>query len=128
MTARDRRPGLGRQAVSASWSLRALLTVALANLALRSQPVFGFVAWFKSAPLREQVGEAADFLLHIDGNEIGARFASSRFPAFCGLSGFRLLGFRYGCGRGAFSDSPTLVGLRVRVPRDTAWTTARCLG
>ena len=70
------------------WALRALLTVALANLALRGQPVFGFMAGFKSAALREQVGEAADLFFHVNGNQVGPRLGPHDFRLFRGLSCF----------------------------------------
>src|ERR1017187_9724890 len=70
-------------------ALRALLMVALSNLALRSHPVFRFVAWFKSATLRHEVGDAADFVFQVNGNKIGAGFRLNdlRFPR--GLLWFR---------------------------------------
>src|ERR1700728_1785982 len=81
------------------WALSALLAVALANLALRSQPVFGFVTRFKSAALGEQISETTDFVLHIDGNEIGAGFGFDDFRLSCGLLDLRLSGFGSGAGR-----------------------------
>jgi hypothetical protein len=60
----------------------------LANLALRRQPVFGLVAGFKSATLREQVGEAADLFLHVNGNQVGPRLGPHDFRLLRRLSCF----------------------------------------
>lgn len=46
--AAKRRPGPGRQPEQAS-ALCAVLVIALKNFAFRSDPIVGFVAWFKSA-------------------------------------------------------------------------------
>ena len=43
-------------------ALGAVLVITLADFAFGSQPVVSFVAWFESATLRHQVGEAADFI------------------------------------------------------------------
>src|SRR5580658_5693318 len=89
VSAGKRRPGLGRQG-RIKWPLLcALLVVALANFALRSEPVFGFVTGLESPPLGEQVGELADFVLQADGNEIGSGFGLYDFRLACGLAGCR---------------------------------------
>jgi hypothetical protein len=69
------------------------VVVALANFPLSGRPVFGFVAWFKSAALGKQVGEATDFILQIDGNNVRAGLGSNdlglpRGSLCFGLSGF----------------------------------------
>src|SRR5450631_92328 len=81
-------------------ALRALLMVAMSNLALRSHPVFGFVAWFKSATLRHEVGDAADFVFQVNGNKIGAGFRLNDLRLPRGL-----LWFRYCFRLFAFGDS-----------------------
>jgi len=73
VSAARRRPGFGRQAEQTSL-LRAVLVVALENFVFRSEPVFGFVAWFESTALRQEVGEPADLLLQIDGDDVGSNF------------------------------------------------------
>ena len=49
--AAKRRPGLGRQAEQAS-ALCAVLVISLENFSFCGEPIFGFVAWFKSAAFR----------------------------------------------------------------------------
>ena len=97
--------GLGSEA------LRAVLVVALANLALRSQPVLGLVAWFKSAALGEQIGEAADLVLQVDGNKIGARLGSDDFRFARCPSCFRFLGFSCGFAADASAGSRLTSGM-----------------
>lgn len=82
VSASSGRPGLGRQAVQVS-ALCAVLVVALADFVLSSDPIFGLVAWFESAALGQQVGEAADLVFKIDWNDVGSGFAfyDDRFPA-----------------------------------------------
>jgi len=68
--------------------------VALAHFMLCSQPVFGFVAGFKSAALGQQIGEAANFVFQVDGDEIGARLGADDLGLSRSLPGFRLSWFR----------------------------------
>src|SRR5258708_1332540 len=107
---RERTSGLNSYALF----LRALLVVALAHLALGVQPIFGLMARFKTAALGEQVCKAADFLVQVDGGEVGSAF---RIPDL-GVAGrgphFWLLQFRRcwceGCGRGRLRELRLDVG------------------
>src|SRR5258708_36235705 len=87
---RERTSGLNSYALF----LRALLVVALAHLALGVQPIFGLMARFKTAALGEQVCKAADFLVQVDGEEVGSAFGLHDF-GFAGRGPhFWLLQFR----------------------------------
>ena len=59
VSAAGRRPGLGRQADRRSG---ALLVIALANLAFGSEPVFVFVARFKSTTFGHLVRQTANLV------------------------------------------------------------------
>jgi hypothetical protein len=82
----------GRLRISGKYlGLCALLVVALHDLALCGEPIFGIVAGFESTALCKQIGESANFILKVDGH-----YGAACFAPYQGWLGGR--GLPYGTG------------------------------